>query len=220
MPALLALLAPFQFFNDHVLRVGRWIAVVCIALMVVFILIQVFFRYVLNNALPWPDEAARFMMLWMTGLIAPSAYRRGGFVAIDMIERALPVSINRLLTLALLALSLMVLLVAVQHGNKHITSGCLFKTSTLWLPFKFEFNVPLWPTNLDLTLCTRQNWTFGFEWGWQKMPRAVVFASLYVGVILLIVVNIELILRQVIALLGGSGRLRSFDDPNLQNSGG
>ncbi len=39
--------------------------------MVVCILIQVFFRYVLNNALPWPDEAARFLMLWMTGFIAP-----------------------------------------------------------------------------------------------------------------------------------------------------
>ncbi|MGR3503215.1 TRAP transporter small permease [Pseudaestuariivita sp.] len=217
MPALFALLAPFQLFNDHVLRVGRWIAMVCIALMVVFILVQVFFRYVLNNALPWPDEAARFMMLWMTGLIAPSAYRRGGFVAIDMIERALPSVVNRLLTLTLLAIALAVLLVAVQHGNKHVTSGCLFKTSTLWLPFKFEFNVPL-PFDLNLTLCTRQAWTFGLEWGWQKMPRAVVFASLYVGVILLIIVNIELMLRQIIGLFGGGDRLRSFEDASMQGA--
>lgn len=217
MPALLALLAPFQFFNDHVLRVGRWIAMVCISCMVLFILIQVFWRYVLNNALPWPDEAARFMMLWMTGLIAPSAYRRGGFVAIDMIERALPISINRLLTLVLLAVSLAVLLIAVQHGNKHVTSGCLFKTSTLWLPFELKFNAPL-PFGLDLTLCTKGAWTFGFEWGWNKMPRAVVFASLYVGVILLIIVNIELILRQLIALFGGGDRLRSFEDASMQGA--
>jgi len=33
--------------------------------MVIVILLQVFFRYVLNNALPWPDELARFLMLWM-----------------------------------------------------------------------------------------------------------------------------------------------------------
>mgnify|MGYP003388177999 CR=1 FL=1 len=63
-------LAPFQVFNDLVLPLGRGIAVACIALMVVCILIQVFFRYVLNNALPWTNEAARFLMLWITGLIA------------------------------------------------------------------------------------------------------------------------------------------------------
>ena len=45
---------------------GPAVAIVAIALMVLAILIQVFFRYALNNALPWPDEAARFLMLWMT----------------------------------------------------------------------------------------------------------------------------------------------------------
>ena len=58
--------------------------------MVFVILLQVCFRYLFNNALPWPDEAARFCMLWMTGLIAPAAYRVGGFVTIDMLGRALP----------------------------------------------------------------------------------------------------------------------------------
>lgn len=212
MPVLLALLAPFQFFNDHVLRVGRWIAMVCIALMVVFILVQVFFRYVLNNALPWPDEAARFMMLWMTGMIAPSAYRRGGFVAIDMIERALTPTVLRILALALLLVSLLVLVVGVQFGFKHVGSGCLFKSSTLWLPFKLQFSLPIPLTGLDLTLCTRASPSFGFEWGWQKMPLALTYASLYLGLILLVIVNIELVLRNLIGLLGGEDRLRSFEE--------
>ena len=76
MAPLLGVLTPLQVINDVVLKTGRGIAVVAMVLMVVAILIQVFFRYILNNALPWPDEAARFMMLWMTGLIAASAYRR------------------------------------------------------------------------------------------------------------------------------------------------
>ncbi|MEM8580966.1 MAG: TRAP transporter small permease subunit, partial [Pseudomonadota bacterium] len=90
MGALLGILAPIAFVNEHVFRLARAIGIVAMALMVVAILIQVFFRYVLNNALPWPDEAARFCMLWMTGLMAPTAFRRGGFVAIDMLVLALP----------------------------------------------------------------------------------------------------------------------------------
>ena len=75
MTVLMGLLAPLQFINDHVLRLGRAIGIVAIGLMVVCILIQVFMRYVMNNALPWPDEAARFLMLWMTGLTTKLANR-------------------------------------------------------------------------------------------------------------------------------------------------
>ena len=64
--------------NTIILRVGRNIAWVALALMVGVILLQVFFRYILNDALNWPDEAARFLMLWMTGLIAPSAFAGAG----------------------------------------------------------------------------------------------------------------------------------------------
>jgi flavin reductase (DIM6/NTAB) family NADH-FMN oxidoreductase RutF len=69
---------------------GPWLGALCMGLMVVIILTQVFFRYVLGNALAWPEEASRFLMLWMTGLMAAPRYRRGGFVAIDMLVRLLP----------------------------------------------------------------------------------------------------------------------------------
>ena len=82
---IIATLRAMASVNTILLRIGRNIAWVALALMVVVILLQVFFRYVLNNALAWPDEAARFLMLWMTCLIAPSAFRWGGFAAIHML---------------------------------------------------------------------------------------------------------------------------------------
>ena len=85
-----------QNINTFILRIGRQLAWMAILLMVIVIIIQVFFRYVLNNALPWPDEAARFLMLWMTGLMAPSAYRWGGFVSIDMLQRFLPKTLSNI----------------------------------------------------------------------------------------------------------------------------
>ncbi|NQZ74109.1 MAG: TRAP transporter small permease subunit, partial [Dinoroseobacter sp.] len=66
MGVLLGLLKPLQVLLDYVLAIGKAISIVAIGLMVIAILIQVFFRYVLGNALTWPDEAARFCMLWMT----------------------------------------------------------------------------------------------------------------------------------------------------------
>lgn len=189
MTALLGLLRPLEWVNATLLRFGRGVGVVLIALMVTAILIQVFFRYVLNNALPWPDEFARFCMLWMTGLMAPTAYRRGGFVAIDILERAIPRGAAAALALILLAIAGMVLIIAVQIGWGEINGfGAKFKTASLYYP------------------------TFD---GWEKMPRRFMFASLLVGVVLLLMVNVELILRNLITLMGGGDRLTVLEEPDM-----
>lgn len=192
MGILLAVLAPLDWLNSLLLRIGRWIGVAAVALMVVAILIQVVFRYVFNNALPWPDEAARFCMLWMTGLMAPTAFRRGGFVAIDMLIHALPRAMGTLLSLVLLLVSLVVLIVAVQIGYAEVTGfGGRFATASLYVP-----------SSITLT-------------EWVRVPRSWMMASLLVGVGLLILVNAELILRNLIALLGGSERLPTIADADM-----
>ncbi len=192
MAILLGILRPLQVVLDHVLRLGRALAIVAIALMVVCILLQVFMRYMLNNALPWPEEAARFLMLWMTGLIAPSAYRRGGFVAIDMLTLMLPRSLAAGLSLVLLLLSGAVLVMGIELGQRHVTSGWMFASSSLRLPLEWV----------------------GME-GF-KIKLAWMYLSLYTGLILLLAVNVELILRSLVAMLGQESRLRPMLDGSLR----
>jgi TRAP-type C4-dicarboxylate transport system permease small subunit len=189
MGGLATALAPIAFVNETVLRLGRAVGVVAIALMVIAILIQVFFRYVLGNALPWPDEAARFCMLWMTGLMAPTAFRRGGFVAIDMLPMMLPRVIGQLLMLFLLFVSLVVLAVAVNIGWSEVTGfGGRFATAALYVPTSLGFDE------------------------WYRVPRSWMMASLLVGVFLLLVVNIELILRSIVKMMGGEDLLPEIAD--------
>lgn len=49
------------------------------------IILQVFFRYVLKNALVWSEEAARYSLIWMTMIGAAVAVRRHQHLAIDSI---------------------------------------------------------------------------------------------------------------------------------------
>lgn len=186
MAVLFGVLWPLQRLNDVLLAIGRALAIAALAIMVCLILGQVFFRYVLNDAPNWTEEGARFGMLWMTGLMAPLAYRIGGFVAIDMLERALPRLLAGILSLFLLALSLWVLIVMLDKGlNNHVFSlSGRGGSPSLGLPLD-------WFGGERIRF--RNNW---------------MYASLAVGVALLILVNIELILRQIITLLGGSKRLK------------
>lgn len=184
MGLLVALATVLGHVNAAVLALGRGIGIACIAVMVVFILIQVFFRYVLGNALPWSEEGARFLMLWMTGLMAPTAFRRGGFVSIEMLVLMLPRALAAFLSLCLLCISLLVLVAGFRIGWAEVAGfGGRFATDALWIPTTFDLSE------------------------WRKVPRAWTMASLAVGITLLIAVNVELMLRAVITMFGGGGRL-------------
>ena len=164
-----------QNINTFILRIGRQFAWIAILLMVIVIIIQVFFRYVLNNALPWPDEVARFLMLWMTGLIAPSAYRWGGFVSIDMLQRFLPKTLSNILIFLILIISLTVLLIGFEMGLRHINAGWIFSSSSIKIPYSLLGGKT------------------------EAMKLAWMYMSLPVGIFLLISVNIELTLKTILS---------------------
>ena len=107
--------------NTRALLFGRTIGLVALGLMVLVILAQIFFRYVLNNALPWPEEAARGLMIWMMALVAPSAYRYTGFVSIDMLHDLIPARLKNYLVLAILLLCSFVSVIMLQLSLIHIS---------------------------------------------------------------------------------------------------
>ena len=165
--------------NAAVLTVGLWLGASALGIMLVFILIQVFFRYILGNALPWSEEAARFLMLWMTGLMVPTAFRQGGFVAITMVLDIFPRMVGSLIALVFLVLSIVLLYVGMRIGWAEVTG----------LGGRFAMPAIAVPTSLDLST-------------WMKVPRGWMMASLATGVTMMFVVNIELILRSLIELVG------------------
>ncbi|MBW7057466.1 TRAP transporter small permease subunit [Paracoccus bogoriensis] len=174
-----AVIRPLSRVNEAVLKLARAGGIVAMAIMVAVTILQVFQRYIMNNALPWPDEAARFCMMWMTGLMAPTAFRRGGFVAIDFLPMLLPALLARLLNIVLLLVSLAVLVVALQIGWREVTGlGGRFASASLFVP-----------VSLDLS-------------EWYRVPRSWMMASIPVGLAMLIVVNVELILRNLAGLAG------------------
>ncbi|MEM1360627.1 MAG: TRAP transporter small permease subunit [Pseudomonadota bacterium] len=192
MEPILAAIGLLHRLNGALLAVGRGIGMLAMAAMVVAILIQVFFRYVLGNALPWPDEAARFCMLWMTGLMAPTAFRVGGFVAIDTIEAILPGRAMQVLNFCLLCVTLVVLVIAAQIGWKEITGiGGRFATASLYVPLSLSFDE------------------------WYRVPRSWMMLSLFIGLLLLILVNIELLLRRLVAILQGEDQLPRISDIDM-----
>lgn len=189
MQMLIGLSVGLARINASALALGRWLGALCLLGMVAVILAQVFFRYVMGSALAWPEEASRFLMLWSAGLMIGTAYRRGGFVAIDMLVEFLPRMVRHVLVLLLLGLAMIVLWKSWQIGVKEVTGlAGRFGTDSLNVPIAWDFSE------------------------WMKVPKSWQMASMLVGIAALISITIEMILREVIALLGREGDLPLIAD--------
>ena len=193
MGAYRAALNGLTALNSAVLAVGRQLAWVAMALMVAVILAQVFWRYVLDSPLSWPEEAARGLMIWMMGVIAPTAWRWGGFVAIDMLPSALPPRAAALLRLAILALALAVLLFLLDQAWTQYNARMLFNSSGLNRLLQDSGLNELLGTNIEFRTSTI------------FLAMTVLFAAM-------IAVTVELMLRAVGRLVWGEA---AFPDPDM-----
>jgi TRAP-type C4-dicarboxylate transport system permease small subunit len=193
MGALAAVLRLLERVNSAALAFGRSLTWVCVAIMVVVILVQVFFRYVLNAPLAWTEELARVFMIWMTAFAAPSAYRWAGFVSIDMLRDSLPAIPRRIFMIALLVAALLVLLILVDQSLAFFERGFRTTLASIWYPV----------------------FGTGEDGGWgivkyEKFSRAWVYLAMPVLFIAMTVVNVEMLLREVGRLLG---REEDFPEP-------
>lgn len=75
------------------------------AVMSVVVLLQVFLRYVVRASLPWSEELARYLMVWIGLMGASIALREGRHVGVTfLVERARGPARKALTGLALLAI--------------------------------------------------------------------------------------------------------------------
>lgn len=134
MRAVDRVLGALGWVNDQAARVGLGITWVLVAIMVGTILLQVFMRYVLNNALPWPEEVARALMIWMMALVAGPALRRGDFVAITLLPEKLPRILSRLLRLILTLVAVAILVVLSDISIDFFQRGFRTRAASFNLP--------------------------------------------------------------------------------------
>lgn len=66
-------------------QANRWFVIFLFAAMACLVFVNVALRYLTNQSIPWGEEVARHLMIWITFLGAGLALRFGGHVAIDSI---------------------------------------------------------------------------------------------------------------------------------------
>lgn len=97
MKPILQLANGLDLLTDWILEVCKWSTMVVVGLISGIIFVGVFWRYVLNDALGWYEETAKYLMLWLVFLASPIVLKRTGHVAIDNLPRLMPARIKYLM---------------------------------------------------------------------------------------------------------------------------
>jgi len=110
------MLQKLRSFKKLINMITEKILIVTISIMVIVVLLQVIFRYLLNNALPWPEELARFLMVWIAMIGASVAWRRKQHIGVIFLMKRLPLSMQRLINQFWLFIISIFLFVLVIRG--------------------------------------------------------------------------------------------------------
>ena len=86
----------FSQMSDLAFQIGKWLLVTTMFAISFFVLLQVFFRYVLNHALLWPEELSRWLLVWTGYLGAGVALKRHEHVALTVIVSKFPPTLARM----------------------------------------------------------------------------------------------------------------------------
>ena len=99
-----------------------WALIGMLAAMTLVVGANIALRYTTSHSLPWADEAARYLMIWMTFGGAGLILRRGGHVAITNLQDALPTqgqqALRALLAVGLLLFFGFMVYVGLQYAQR------------------------------------------------------------------------------------------------------
>lgn len=99
-----------------------WMLILMLSAMTLIVGANIALRYLTAHSLPWADEAARYLMIWMTFGGAGLVLRTGGHVAITNLQDALPCLGQKILrgalTLGLLLFFCFMVYVGVQYAQR------------------------------------------------------------------------------------------------------
>ena len=110
------LIRAVEALNRVLLASCRWGVVGLVAAITVIVALGVFFRFVLNNSLPWTEEVAKFVMVWLAFIGAPVVLREGGHIAIDVLPTRLPSPLGPIVMMLIQVVVMVVLGVLVFQG--------------------------------------------------------------------------------------------------------
>jgi TRAP-type transport system small permease protein len=128
-----------DFLTRFINKTLKTANVIFLSVMTITILTQVVFRYLFLNALDWPEELGRLMLVWMTFCGATLIFMKLEHPSIDLLVKLFPSSIRKSLKAVGFMLIGIFLICALVGGVKVIHMTTNVSSVTIGFPMAFVY---------------------------------------------------------------------------------
>ena len=125
--------------EDVFVELNKWALILLLGAMSCIVFANVSLRYLTNYSIPWAEEVARYMMVWMTFIGAGLTLRYGGHVAITNLMETMSPRVQRILR-AVIALALLAFFaVMIWVGYNYAMRMRFQLTPATRIPFSYVY---------------------------------------------------------------------------------
>lgn len=115
------LIGALEWLSGIIEAITKAGCVLTMASMTVIVFLQVIMRFVFNNALPWPEEASRYLMIWTCFLGSSLAVKYGEHIGVLFIIQKVPMRIRKYIMLVVKLVVIAFLAFAAYYGFRMIS---------------------------------------------------------------------------------------------------
>ena len=89
----------------------------------VSLVLQVFFRFVVNASLSWSEEVARYLTIWMVFLGVSIGVRRQSLIAVEVVVQSVRPRVRRVFRLVVAILTIIFSVYLIVYGGMLVTEA-------------------------------------------------------------------------------------------------
>lgn len=127
-----------QKASDAVDRASTALTVILLGAMTIVTFMQIICR-VFFSALSWSEEAARYMLIWITFIGAGCVHKRAGHISITFIQDIVPGKARKLLQILTQLLCIVVFAVATYYGFSYMQLMGAQLSAAMRIPMRYMY---------------------------------------------------------------------------------
>lgn len=113
---------------------------IALGIMTIVIFFQVISRYYLGMSLPWSEELARYLMIWMVLVGTAIGLRKSGLIGIEALVQAVPSRVKVIIRSVIHVFSFIFIVMLVYIGYKVTVFGMTERSPGMDIPMIYVYS--------------------------------------------------------------------------------
>ncbi len=122
----------------------KWVLCLLIIVMSISVFAQVLYRKVLDGAIPWSEELARYLFVWSAWLGAAVAIYRNAHFGVDFVVNFAPPAVKKIIRFIVVLIGAAFFIIAIWKGFGLAFDNWYQKSPAMRIPMTFPYlSVPV-----------------------------------------------------------------------------